>query len=195
MTRGSVTDQPRYFFPKPYADFVQRLRVAGGFALLVTFAIFARPDAEWLAIGIPISLFGLAIRAWAAGHLLKDQQLATGGPYAWVRNPLYVGTLLTALGIVVASRSVALDGVFAVAFLLIYLPVIELEEQHLREIFPEYAAYAARVHRLAPLSKWPGVGRRFSWAVYRRNREHKAALGFAVALLWLAFRTLIRLPR
>ena len=187
--------EPRYFFPKPYADFVQRLRVACGFVLLLTFAVFAHPDSRALAIGLPVSLIGLVIRTWAAGHLEKNRQLATGGPYAYIRNPLYVGTLLTALGIVIASRSVLLAIVFVVAFLLIYLPVIELEEQHLRKLFPNYGDYAAQVHRLLPLSKSSAPASPFSWAVYRRNQEHKAALGYLAALLWLVFRTLIRFPR
>lgn len=190
-----MTGEPRYFFPKPYADFVQRLRVACGFLLLIAFALFAHPTPDSLATGLPISIVGLVIRGWAAGHLRKNQQLATGGPYSYVRNPLYIGTLLTALGIVVASRSVVLACIFVIAFLLIYLPVIELEEQHLRTIFPDYPDYAARVYRLVPFSRMPARDARFSWAVYRQNKEHKAVLGFAVALLWLVFRTLIRLPR
>jgi protein-S-isoprenylcysteine O-methyltransferase Ste14 len=177
------------WFPKPYADFVQRLRVACGFLLLVTFAWLASPSLSSLAIGLPVSLIGLAIRAWAAGHLEKNQQLTTGGPYSYARNPLYMGTLLTALGIVIASRSFVLTIVFLVAFLLIYLPVIELEEQHLRTLFLDYESYAAKVHRLLPVSKWPGPSRPFSWALYRRNKEYKAALGFLVALLWLLYRT------
>ncbi|HEX4807374.1 MAG TPA: hypothetical protein VH325_00500, partial [Bryobacteraceae bacterium] len=67
----------------------------------------------------------------------------------------------------------------------VYLPVIELEEQHLREIFPDYASYAQRIHRLLPLKKWPGRDRRFSWALYRRNEEYKALIGFLIALGWL----------
>jgi protein-S-isoprenylcysteine O-methyltransferase Ste14 len=177
-------------FPKPYADFVQRLRVAYGFVLLATFASLSRPTVRALLIGLPISLLGLAIRAWAAGHLEKNRRLTTSGPYAWVRNPLYVGTLLAALGVVIASRSLALAIVLAIAFLFVYLPVIELEEQHLRNLFPEYGVYAEQVYRLFPLRKWSGPGKPFSWAAYRRNKEHKAALGFFVALVWLV----IRLP-
>ena len=92
-----------------------------------------------MAIGIPVSLLGLALRAWAAGCLAKNQQLATGGPYAYTRNPLYIGTLLVAAGLAIASRSPGLAALFVVVFLLVYLPVIQNEEQHLRQIFPEYA--------------------------------------------------------
>lgn len=176
---------PRYFFPKPYADFVQRLRVPCGFLLLVTFAWLSRPSLPSLLAGIPLSLLGLLLRAWAAGHLAKDRRLATTGPYAFMRNPLYAGTLLVAAGIVIASLSLWLALIFLLGFLFIYLPAIELEEQHLREIFPEYNAYAARVHRFLPLANWPGAHAHFSPALYLRNEEYKALLGFLLAVAWL----------
>src|SRR2546430_15686418 len=119
-------------FPKPYADMVARLRVPTGFLIVVVFAWFSTPTPESIARGIPISLMGLALRAWAAGCLAKNQQLATAGPYAYTRNPLYLGTLLVALGLAAASRSVFLAVLFAAVFLLVYLPVIQNEEQHLR---------------------------------------------------------------
>jgi protein-S-isoprenylcysteine O-methyltransferase Ste14 len=187
-------------FPKPYADFVARLRVPCGFALVAAFAWFSHPAARSLAIGLPVSLIGLALRAWAAGHLAKNQALATSGPYAYTRNPLYLGTLLVAAGLVIASRSVGLGLLFAAVFVLIYLPVIQLEEQHLRSLFPEYAAYGARVPALWPrmrsdrrtevrrgtLKRAP---RGFQWALYVKNGEFQAAAGFlagALLLLWKA---------
>ena len=178
---------PHHWFPKAYADFVQRLRVAFGFLLLIAFAWLSQPSAKSMFLGVPVSVLGLLLRAWATGHLAKDQRLATTGPYAYSRNPLYLGTLVVALGIVTASRSLSLALLFALAFLLIYLPAIELEEQHLRDIFPEYSAYAARVHRFIPIPKQQKSAAHFSWALYRKNEEYKALLGFAVAiacLLW-----------
>src|SRR6516164_5831411 len=99
---------PRYWFPKPYADLVARLRVPTGFVLVAAFAWFSAPTLPSLLVGIPISVIGLLIRAWAAGNLAKNQSLATSGPYAWTRNPLYLGTLLVAAGLVTASRSIGL---------------------------------------------------------------------------------------
>jgi protein-S-isoprenylcysteine O-methyltransferase Ste14 len=175
-------------FPKKYADFVQRLRVAGGFLLLAAFAWLSQPSRVSLLIGLPIALLGLLLRGWAAGHLAKNEQLATGGPYAYVRNPLYAGTLMTAFGIVIASRNAWLALLFAVVFLLVYLPAIELEEQHLRQIFPEYAAYATRIRRFLPFARWPERAGRFSWALYWRNEEFKAAVGFIIAVGWLGYK-------
>lgn len=138
-----------------------------------------------MGTGLPLSLLGLLLRAWAAGYLAKDQQLATSGPYAYIRNPLYAGTLIVATGIVIASRDTWLALIFAAVFLLVYLPSIELEEQHLRGKFSSYAEYAERVPRLIPRWRWAGARSSFSWALYRRNEEYKAFIGFVVALLWL----------
>ena len=176
---------PRYWFPKPYADFVQRLRVAFGFVLLIAFGWLSHPSTKSMFVGVPVSAIGLLLRGWASGHLAKDQQLATTGPYAYVRNPLYAGTLMAALGVLIASRSIWLALIFAIGFLFVYLPAVELEEQHLRDIFPEYCAYAARVKRFLPLSKSHRTKAPFSWALYRKNEEYKALAGFLIALGWL----------
>ena len=180
-------------FPKRYADTVARLRVPSGFLIVLVFAWLSHPTAASLLWGLPVSLAGLAVRAWAAGCLAKNQRLATGGPYAHTRNPLYIGTLLVAGGLSLAARSPALALLFAAVFLLVYLPVIQLEEQHLRSLFHEYAAYAVKVPALWPRFRpAPGLDSApFRWALYRRNQEYQAAAGFAVGLaylLWLAFR-------
>jgi len=177
-------------FPKPYADLVARLRVACGFALVAAFAWFSHPDMGALAWGLPVALTGLGLRAWAAGHLAKNQTLATSGPYARVRNPLYLGTLLVAGGLAIASRSAGLGGLFALVFVFIYLPVVQLEEQHLRSLFPEYAAYAARVPALAPRMTGAGSGEPFRWSLYVRNREYQAGVGFLAGALFLVWKAL-----
>jgi protein-S-isoprenylcysteine O-methyltransferase Ste14 len=176
-------------FPKRYADFAQRLRVPAGFLLLIAFAWLSKPSIFSMEAGLPISLLGLMLRGWAAGHLAKNQKLATSGPFAYVRNPLYLGTLTTAAGLVVAAREVRLAVLFVAVFMLVYLPAIELEEQHLRAIFPGYADYAARIDRFLPVAKW-ALGERdaFSWALYRRNEEYKALGGFLIAAGWLAWK-------
>jgi protein-S-isoprenylcysteine O-methyltransferase Ste14 len=164
-------------FPKPYADRVARLRVTTGFLLVAAFAVFSRPDVRSLEWGLPFSILGLLLRGWAAGHLEKNIRLAVSGPYAYVRNPLYLGTLLVAAGLAVASRWWPLAVLFALVFGLIYLPAIELEEQHLRSLFPDFATYAARVPALRPVWR-PKSGTRFRWYLYFHNREYQALLGF-----------------
>jgi len=180
----------KLLFPKPYADFVARLRVPCGFVLVAAFAWFSHPDARSLACGLPVSLIGLALRAWAAGHLAKNQALASSGPYAYTRNPLYLGTLLVAAGLALASRSAGLGALFAAVFLGIYLPVIELEQQHLRSLFPDYDAYAARVPVLLPRMTPTGEPRAFQWALYVKNREYQAAAGFLAGALFLLWKAL-----
>ena len=173
----------RHIFPKAYADFVARLRVFLGFMMVAAFAYFSHPSAQSLSIGLPVSMCGLALRAWAAGHLRKNQTLAQSGPYAFTRNPLYLGTFIAALGFATAARSIALTILFTLVFLLVYLPAIELEEQHLRAILPGYEAYAARVPLIAPRVSVSAVRvpQRFSFAQYRKNREYEALLAWCAA--------------
>ena len=178
----------RHRFPKPYADRVARLRVPAGFLLAAAFAWFSHPTPHSLAWGVPVSLAGLALRAWAAGHLAKNQQLATTGPYAYTRNPLYLGTLVVAAGLAIAARSAGLALLFAAVFVLVYLPVIMLEEQHLRKLFPEYGEYAANVPSLVPVRKPILVASGFHWELYSKNREYQALLGFTAGLAWMLWR-------
>jgi protein-S-isoprenylcysteine O-methyltransferase Ste14 len=175
-------------FPKPYADFVARLRVFTGFVLVAVFAWLARPTRDSLAVGLPVALLGLALRAWAAGCLYKNQQLTTGGPYAYIRNPLYVGTSLAAAGFVIAAARWELAILSGAVFFFIYLPVIGLEEQHLRDLFPEFDDYTRRVGMLIPRSRITG-GLPFTFAQYLHNREYEALAGFlagAAFLVWKA---------
>ena len=179
-------------FPKRYADFVARLRVPSGFLIVAAFAWFSHPTAGSLALGLPVSILGLALRAWAAGCLAKNRQLATGGPYAYTRNPLYIGTLLVAAGLAVAARSLGLGILFAAVFAMVYLPVIQLEEQHLRRLFPEYAAYAGRVPTLWP--RWRPApcenSNPFRIVLYLKNQEFQAGAGFIAGVLFLLWKLL-----
>jgi protein-S-isoprenylcysteine O-methyltransferase Ste14 len=178
-------------FPKPYADAVARLRVPSGFLIVAVFAWFSHPTAASLAAGAPVALLGLGLRAWAAGCLAKDRELATGGPYAYTRNPLYIGTLLVAVGLVAASRNVLLGALFAAVFTLVYLPVIQNEQQHLRDIFPEYAAYAARVPALWPrFRRAEKTANPFRFALYLRNQEYQAGMGLTAGMLYLVWKAL-----
>ena len=95
---------------------MQRFRVASGFLLLVVFAWLPEPTRASLVGGLSIAVAGLLLRGWAAGHLAKNEQLAISGPYAYMRNPLYAGTLIAALGMVIAARSIWLGLLFAGCF-------------------------------------------------------------------------------
>lgn len=179
-------------FPKPYADSVARLRVPAGFVMVAAFAWLSHPTVRSLLAGLPVSVLGVLLRAWSAGCLSKNQVLATGGPYAFTRNPLYLGTLLVAGGLTIAARSAVLGALFGAVFVLVYLPVMELEQQHLQSLFPDYRRYAESVPALWPRARTEAMGpsRPFRWQLYIRNQEYQAGLGFAAGILFLLWKAL-----
>jgi protein-S-isoprenylcysteine O-methyltransferase Ste14 len=179
-------------FPKAYADRVAKLRVPCGFVLVAAFLWLSQPSWISLAMGLPVSLIGLATRAWAAGHLEKNLALTVSGPYAHVRNPLYIGTLTVAAGLAIAARRWELGVLFAAVFALIYLPVVELEEQHLRKLFPDYVEYARTVPKLIPRIASAGDPKHFEWRLYLRNREYEALAGFLAGVVVLAWKAIGR---
>jgi protein-S-isoprenylcysteine O-methyltransferase Ste14 len=156
--------------------------------LALAFLLLAEPTRASLCSSIPLAVAGLALRAWAAGHLAKNEDLAITGPYALLRNPLYLGTLLAAVGLAVASTRLSILILVAALFLLIYFPVIEQEEAHLRKLFPKFSAYAARVPLLIPRLPPAGALSGFRGALYWRNQEYKALSAFAVAFAYLWWR-------
>ncbi len=165
---------------KSYAKLAARLRVPSGFLMAALYGSFARPTETLLAAGLLVALAGLALRAWAAGHLAKNLSLATTGPFAYTRNPLYLGTVTAAAGFALASRNLWLAAVLLLYFVVVYLPVVGEEESHLRKLFPEYVAYAAQVPRLWPRRSPAFPGGRFQWKLYLRNKEYQALLAYLV---------------
>ena len=181
--------------PEP-RKFWMRWRVRAGYPVAVLFWIFARPSYDSLAVGGGIAAIGLIIRAVAAGHLKKDRELATSGPYAYTRNPLYLGSSLLAVGFAVAGASWA-DGALVIGyFALFYYAVMRNEEADLRRRFgPAFDEYASRVRLFLPWfasrpdEAWRTLSppaKTFSWALYRRNREYNALIGTlaGIGLLW-----------
>jgi len=168
---------------------LQRLRVPLGFLFGIIFLVFARPELTVLIIGGVIALFGLLIRAWASGHIRKNQNLAVSGPYAYTRNPLYLGSFILGLGFTIASGVWWLGLVFVVLFLSIYLPVMRVEANDLTRLFgAEYAEYARRVPLFFPRpTGYKAQRAKFDVNLYLRYREYRAALGliFAWSILLL----------
>jgi protein-S-isoprenylcysteine O-methyltransferase Ste14 len=177
---------------KAYADVIAKLRVPSGFLLVLAFLWLSQPDRRSLAIGLPVSILGLLLRGWATGHVEKNIRLAQSGPYTYVRNPLYLGTALVAAGLVIASQRWLLAAIFAAVFLAVYLPVIELEEQHLRSLFPEFRTYAERVPKLRPTFGFKAARRNFRWDLYWHNREYQASLGFLGGAAFLVGKAWLR---
>jgi protein-S-isoprenylcysteine O-methyltransferase Ste14 len=165
-----------------------RYRVAAGWALGLVVLVLARPTVRSILLGLPLVVLGEAIRLWASGHIEKTLRLATGGPYAHSRNPLYLGSVLLALGVAVACASPWVVLAVALYFLAFYPAVMREEAAFLERKFPsEYAAWARAVPLFwpRPLPAGPRESR-FEWARVRVNREWRtaAALPFIAALLY-----------
>lgn len=176
-----------------FAKTVQHFRVPLGFLLGGLYLFFARPTPGGLVLGGVIAFVGVLIRAWAAGHIVKNDRLATTGPYAHTRNPLYFGSFLIAAGFAIAAHWSLLLLVIAF-FALVYAPTIRREREFVRSRFPEeYDAYERNVPAFFPRPlPWRGgeggESAPFSLALYLRHREWQAGLVFVLAMVWLAFR-------
>jgi protein-S-isoprenylcysteine O-methyltransferase Ste14 len=169
-----------------------RWRVPCAFVVGVLALILARPTAWSVLLGLILVLPGVAFRLWASGHIEKTKRLATGGPYSHTQNPLYLGTLLIALGVAVASAHIAVVAV-AAAYLLAFFPVVLRDEKRfLREKFgSEYERWSAQVPLLIPRLSAAGPREsRFEWRRVARNREWKAGLALLAVLAFLSLRSL-----
>ena len=166
-----------------WQNLARRVRVPVGFAFAVFYFWAARPKGWSLLAGGVLILSGLATRAVAAGHVVKDRELTVTGPYAYTRHPLYLGSLLMAVGFAVAARSVWLVLAMLLIFLAIYMPVIRLEEYYLRGAYRErFDEYANKVPVLLPRFSAFHDGGSFSRRLYWMNREYNALIGAAMLL-------------
>ena len=135
---------------------------------------------------------GLILRALASGHVQKDKQLTTSGPYAYTRNPLYLGSLLLAAGFAIAARSWWVVAIMFLTLILIYVPVVAAEERYLRSAFPEYDNYADNVPRLFPrLTPYGGSQSVYSSERYWKHHEYEASIGCVVMLAILIVKLFI----
>lgn len=174
-------------------SFVRRVRVPAGFLVAAIYLWWSKPHVLTLLFSLLLVLPGLALRALAAGHVRKNEDLCRTGPYAYTRNPLYLGSLLLTLGFALAGGSWLLGLLLVATFLAIYLPTIVAEEDYLRARFPSFESYAAEVPRLLPrlTPATSGPAQPFSPARYRHHREYNAAMGAVAVYAVLAFKTWI----
>lgn len=177
--------------------FWMRWRVRAGYPLGILYWLLAKPTPRWILYGALVAALGLLVRALASGHLRKDRELATTGPYAWTRNPLYLGSASLATGFIIAGHSWLAGVLVGAYFAIFYYAVMRNEEDDLRARFgTEFRLYAARVPLFFPRApKRPldsntsklNSTQSFSWSQYMRNREYKALIGTiaGIGILWL----------
>ena len=165
----------------------RRIRVPLGFVFAVIYIWLTTPTWVSIAAGGLIAAVGVWVRAISSGHVKKNEELTTTGPYARTRNPLYLGSIIIGIGFAVAALSLWIVLLLVVMFAAIYVPVIRGEEQFLSSRFPEFAGYAARVPRLVPRLGGQGdSGPGFSRRLYLQHREYNASIGAVLMLAALA---------
>jgi len=168
-------------------EFFMRWRVRLGYPLAAAILWFAHPGPRSILLGAFIGALGLLIRAYAAGYLHKQEVLTVTGPYAYTRNPLYLGSAVLAVGAAIATRSWVSASILLLYFAIFYSMVMRREEKELQlrhgTAFEEYAgAVPLFFPRLRPAKLAGGSAGTFSFAQYKKNHEWQAALGFLLLI-------------
>lgn len=174
---------------------MRQLRLRAVWLIVIPFLWLSSPGPSSLLVGSALAVLGLFIRGWSAGTIHKDQELTVSGPYAFTRNPLYLGSFFIGLGVAIAGGHWIWPVVFLAFFATVYTRTMAGEARHLTELFPgQYGEYAASVPafvpRLTPYRAPDGQTAGFRWAQYRRNREWEASLGALAAFGLLAAKAL-----
>ena len=174
----------------------RRIRVPLGFVFAALYLWLARATWTSMAWSLLLVLPGLWLRAYAAGYVKKNAEVTMTGPYAYTRNPLYLGSMLIAFGFAAASKNWWIIAVLAILFAVIYVPVIRSEEEYLRSAFAGFDAYAVKVPRLLPrvtAARFDGAEPgSFAPELYKKHREYNALMGAAAIYAALAIRIYLR---
>jgi protein-S-isoprenylcysteine O-methyltransferase Ste14 len=173
-----------------------KFRLRAVWVMVPLYLVFAQPTASVLLIGLPFVLFGVLIRGWAASAIRKNRVLTTHGPYAFTRNPLYLGSFLIGIGFGVASGVLWILALFLVFFGVVYGLTVRKEERRLAERFGEaFDRYVRAVPRFLPrVTAWsPSVepATESVWRRYWSSREYEALLGVGVMYLALLIKLLL----
>ena len=162
--------------------------------LMVLFALVSEPAALSLLAGIPLIAAGAGLRLAASGFIFKNRQLATQGPYALVRHPLYTGNISIITGFAVVS-GVWWTAAAALAFFWFYYPTaIEYEDRKLHKLFGErWERWAREVPALLPSFRNLGAAAAGRWSLEKSARQNGEPL---IALLVAAclFYVILQLP-
>jgi protein-S-isoprenylcysteine O-methyltransferase Ste14 len=182
----STVASPQVPSSRSVARRLARLRVPLGFAFGATALLLARPNWWTLLSGGLVALAGESLRVWAAGHVQKGREVTSSGPYRWLGHPLYVGSTVIGVGLIVASASLVVAALVATYLAVTMTAAIRSEQAELRARFgAEYAAY--REGRAAPFS------RAFSAARAWQNHEQRTVAGLAAGWGLLALKVMFGL--
>lgn len=108
------------------------------YLLTLLLIFFAHPTLSSFLVGLILIVPGEALRIWACGHLKKNKEVTTTGPYAYVKNPLYLGTLFIMTGFCIMTRNYYIMGLGIAIFLIYYIPFKKkAESDRLQQIFGE----------------------------------------------------------
>jgi len=174
--------------------FFMRWRVRLGYPLAAAVLWFSRPEPRSILLGGIVGAFGLLIRAYAAGYLHKQEVLTVTGPYAFTRNPLYLGSAVMAVGAASATQSWVSASILLLYFAIFYSMVMRREEKELHArhgaVFEEYARKVPLfIPHFRPAKMSRESSGAFSIAQYGKNHEWQAGVGFllllgALVLIW-----------
>jgi protein-S-isoprenylcysteine O-methyltransferase Ste14 len=181
--------------------FWMRWRVRAGYPVAVAYWLLASPTPHSILYGSIVAALGLIVRSLASGHLRKDRELATSGPYACTRNPLYLGSALLAAGFIMAGHSWGAGSLVAAYFSVFYYAVMRNEEEDLRArfgtTFDEYSTHVPLFFPRAPAGETTETSgshsnAKFSWRQYLTNREYKASIGAIAGMGVVCLRMWVR---
>ena len=168
-------------------------------AVAVALACFGKPRPEEWVAGLVLVVLGESLRVWAAGYLVKTKELITGGPYSYVRNPLYLGRLVILTGVAIAASMPDLwhlNLVFLVVgcgvFFFYYLPRKErVEPARLEQLHGEpFKRYFAAVPAIFPrLTAYDDRRGSWKWANFSKNEELLMVISLSIFFVVLAFQS------
>ncbi len=163
------------------------IRTVPLFVLIALLFVYAEPQALLLVGGIPLILVGEAVRLWAAGHLSKNKEVTTTGPYAYVKNPLYIGTFLVMVGFCMLAGHWQILVLGLGTFFFYYAPYKKkVESDRLRKIFGDvWDDYDRNVpHYIPKLTPYKDRGsHRWEWSRVVANSEHQTATSALTGLI------------
>ena len=171
---------------------ISAYRVKVGILFALLYISFASPTYYSFIYGIPFIMLGEAIRIWASGHIIKGLTLTVSGPYSYSRHPLYLGSIIIAIGFTIIANSPIIIGLMILYFFFFYTPTILKEETTLKEKFSEsFSIYKELVSLfISKENRWylPGKFAPFKLSRFLHNRENDFIIVIFIIIIILFFK-------